>query len=152
MRHQLGPLLTVALAVLLAGPAVSQATRARAAGSIALSESGHLRLVSHHGFTLVEQGSTSGTISGSIDIRLNIVSPDRVTAEVDIYPSGASLIGYATASYRPAGAVATFMGTMSVQRGSGRYDHAHASGLSFSGTVQRSNDVVMVRVGGRLFT
>jgi hypothetical protein len=128
------------------------ATTAHDAGTISLNETAHLHLTSHHGFTLNEQGTVSGTVSGTIYIHLNVVSTNRVTAEVDIYPSGSSITGSASASYRPSGAVASFDGTMSVVRGTGRYNHAHGSGLSFSGTIQRSNDAVTVHVSGRMST
>jgi hypothetical protein len=39
---------------------------------------------------------------------------------------------------------------MSITRGSGRYSHAHGSGLSFTGTIQRSNDAVTVHVNGKM--
>jgi hypothetical protein len=115
-----------------------------------LSDSGHLHLTSKHKFTLNEQGYASGTISGAIYIHLNIVSVNHVTAEVNIYPSGGSLTGYATASYHPAGEVATFSGSMNIARGTGRYSHAHGSGLSFTGTIKRENDAVTVHVSGRM--
>jgi hypothetical protein len=136
----------------LGGATPSRAATAHAAGTLSLNETGHLRLTSHHGFTLNEQGSTSGTVSGTIYIHLNVVSTNRVTAEVNIYPSGSSITGSANASYHPSGAVATFSGTMTIERGSGRYSGAHGSGLSFSGTVQRSNDSVTVHVSGRMST
>jgi hypothetical protein len=124
---------------------------AHAARTFTLSESGRLRLTSHHGFTLNEQGSASGTIHGTIYIHLHVVSTNRVTAELSIYPSGGgSLTGIASASYHPSGAVASFSGTMSIVRGSGHYAHARGSGLGFSGTIQRSNDAVTVRVSGRM--
>ena len=125
---------------------------ADASRTFSLNDSGRLHLTSHHGFTLNEQGGASGTISGTIYIHLHIVSTNRVTAEVNIYPSGGSVTGYATASYPPAGGVASFNGTMTVARGTGRYNHAHGSGLSFTGSVQRSNDAVTVRVSGRMST
>jgi len=134
------------------GAASCSAASAHLAGTLSLSETGHLHLTSHHSFTLNEQGSASGTISGTIYIHLNIVSTNRVTAEVNIYPRGGSLTGYATASYRPSGAVATFAGTMTVARGSGRYAGAHGAGLSFTGTIQRTNDAVTVHVSGRIST
>jgi hypothetical protein len=144
----------VGLAALLGGASAvatpAPGATAHAADSFSLSETGHLRLTSKHGFTLNEQGGASGTISGTIYIHLNIVSTNRVTAEVSIYPSGGSLTGNATASYHPAGPVATFNGTMSIARGTGRYSHARGSGLSFTGTVQRINDAVTVRVNGRM--
>jgi hypothetical protein len=132
--------------------AASNAATARAAGSLSLNETGHLHLTSHHGFTLNEQGTTSGTISGTIYIHLNVVSTNRVTAEISIYPSGSSITGSASASYHPSGGVASFSGTMTVERGTGRYSGAHGSGLSFSGTVQRANDAVTVHVSGRMST
>jgi hypothetical protein len=142
----------VATTALLAGASVVHAAAARVAGTLSLSDTGYLHRTSHHGFTLGEQGSASGTISGTIYIHLNIVSTNRVTAEVSIYPSGSSITGYATASYRPSGALASFSGTMTVERGTGRYKGAHGSGLSFTGTVQRSNDAVTVHVSGRMST
>ena len=143
---------TVLLASTCAGAAPSRAATAHTASTLSLNETGHLHLTSHHGFTLNQRGSTSGTIAGSIYIHLNIVSTNRVTAEVDIYPSGSSITGIASASYHPAGGVASFSGTMSIDRSTGRYDGAQGSGLSFSGTVQRSNDAVTVHVSGRMST
>jgi hypothetical protein len=144
--------LAVALAAALALPAAGGAARAHAARTISLSDSGRLHLTSHHGFTLNEQGSASGTISGTIYLHLTVVSTNRVTAEINIYPSGGSVTGKASASYHPSGAVATFSGTMSVVRGSGSYNHASGSGLSFTGTVQRSNDAITVHVSGKFST
>jgi hypothetical protein len=133
---------------LAAVPAAPRA--AHVASTLTLNETGRLHLTSHHGFTLNEQGSATGTIAGTIYIHLNVVSTNHVTAEVNIYPRGGSITGQASASYRPSGAVATFAGTMNVSRGSGQYGHARGSGLSFSGTIQRSSDAVTVRVSGRL--
>jgi hypothetical protein len=143
---------SVVLGTLLLGGGVSRATDARAASTITLNDSARLHLTSHHGFTLNEQGTASGTIAGTIYIHLNVVSTNRVTAEISIYPKGGSITGVANASYHPAGAVASFNGTMTVQRGTGRYSGARGSGLSFSGTVQRTNDAVTVRVSGRMST
>jgi hypothetical protein len=148
--------LVAALAALLAfafaSAASSRADSAHAAGTLLLNETAHLHLTSHHGFTLNEQGTTSGTVAGSIYIHLNITSTNRVTAEVNIYPSGSSITGSATASYHPSGGVASFNGTMTILRGTGRYRGARGSGLSFTGTVQRVNDAVTVHVSGRMST
>jgi hypothetical protein len=143
--------LATMLAAAIALPS-ADAARAHVARNLTLSESGHLHLTSHQGFTLNEQGSTSGTISGTIYIHLHVVSTNHVTAELSIYPSGGSLTGQASASYHPSGAVASFDGTMSIVRGSGRYSGARGSGLSFTGTIQRSNDAVTVHVSGSIST
>lgn len=151
--QQLAALVLAALAAAFAGATPSPAAPARAARALSLSETGRLHLTSHHSFTLNERGSASGTISGAIYIHLNVVSTNRVTAEVNIYPSGGgSLTGYASASYHPSGAVASFNGTMNIARGTGHYNHARGSGLSFTGTIQRSNDAVTVHVSGRMST
>jgi hypothetical protein len=150
--HAAAVTLAALACAVFAGAAPARSATGRASGTISLSDTGHLHLTSHHAFTLNEQGSASGTVSGTIYIHLNVVSTNRVTAEVNIYPSGGSLSGYATASYRPSGAVATFNGTMTVQRGTGRYSGARGSGLTFTGTVQRANDAVTVHVSGRMST
>jgi hypothetical protein len=117
---------------------------------VSLSESGRLRLTSKKGFTLNERGLASGTISGSIYIHLHLVSQSRVTAEVNIYPRGGSLSGSGSAAYRVEGGHASFSGTLSITRGSGKYARARASGLRFTGTIQRRDDSVSVQLSGRL--
>jgi hypothetical protein len=146
-----GSTLAAAVSVLaLYGPSGAPATIATAARTMSLSDSGHLHLSSHKGFTLNEVGSASGTISGSLYLHLHVVSTNRVSAELSVYPSGSSMTGVASGSYRNNGSTASFTGTMSIVRGTGKYAHARGSGLSFSGTVQRSNDAVTVHVSGKL--
>lgn len=123
---------------------------AHAAGAFTLDESGSLRLTSKHGFTLNEQGTATGTVRGAIYVHLTIASSKRVTAEVNIYPRGGSITGFGAASYRRRHTDAVFSGTLSVERGSGSYAHAHGSGLSFSGTIQRTSEAITVRVNGRV--
>jgi hypothetical protein len=146
-RRPRGRILWAGLLALLLGAAFAGPAAAR---SLSLNDSGHLYLTSKHSLTLNEQGYAHGTISATIFIHLHIVSVNRVTAEVNIYPSGSSITGRASASYHPSGSYATFSGTMSILRGTGRYSHASGSGLSFSGTVQRSNDAVTVHLSGRM--
>jgi hypothetical protein len=142
-------LLAVAGALVLAvGAAGSTAGGAR---TITLNDSAQLhKLSSSHGFYLNENGRATGTIGGTLYLHLHIVSTNRVTAEVSIYPSGSSMSGSASGSYRVNGATASFSGTMSITHGTGGYSHVHGSGLSFSGTIQRQTDAVTVHVNGRL--
>jgi hypothetical protein len=130
----------------------SQARAAVASGArvLSLDENGSLHLTSKHGFTLNEQGLASGTVRGTIYVHLTIVSSRRVTAELNIYPSGGSITAQGSASYRKERTNARFAGSMSIERGSGSYAHARGSGLSFSGTIQRSNDAITVHVAGRV--
>jgi hypothetical protein len=132
---------------LSASPA--RATVASGARVLSLDESGDLHLTSKQGFTLNERGLASGTVKGTIYVHLSIVSSSRVTAELSIYPSGGSITAHGSASYHRERRSAPFSGSMSIERGTGSYAHARGSGLSFSGTIQRSNDAVTVHVAGR---
>jgi hypothetical protein len=127
----------------------SPAPFARAARTISLNETGRLHLISKHNFTLNERGSASGTAAGTIYVHLTAVSTSRVTAEVNIYSGGSSISGNGTASYHRASSTASFAGSMSIDRGTGRYNHVHGSGLSFSGTIEESkHDAITVHVNG----
>jgi hypothetical protein len=137
--------LAVALAAL--GPACAfaagRAARpapATAARTVSLNETGHLRLTRKHDFTLYERGSASGTIVGTIYVRLTAVSSSRVTVAVSIHPPGGSISGNGAGNYRRSGTIASFSGSMSFGGGTGRYRGVHGSGLSFSGTIQESHD------------
>lgn len=148
--------LTMAMLVALASGGASGANSpqpgpsASSARTISLDERANLHLTSKHGFTLNEQGAATGTLKGAIYVHLRIVSTKKVTAEVNIYPSsGGSISSSASAAYRREGAVGKFSGSLSITRGSGAYGHARGSGLSFSGTIAKSNDAIAVRVSGR---
>ena len=145
-------LLGACACVLGLGAGGASGATAHAARTITLNDSASLHRTSHHGFHINEEGTASGTIRGTIYIHLDVSSTNRVTAEVSIYPSDGSLTGYGTADYRSDGGQATFSGTLSISRGTGSYSGAHASNLSFSGTIQRSNDATTVRVSGPLST
>lgn len=127
----------------------ARAAVASGARAFSLNENGNLHLTSKQGFTLNEQGLASGTVKGTIYVHLSIVSSSRVTAELNIYPSGGSITADGSASYRRERANARFSGSMSIERGTGSYAHARGAGLSFSGTIQRSNDAVTVHVAGK---
>jgi hypothetical protein len=140
-----------AIASVGGGPPALAASPRRAAllaRAISLNESARLRLTSRHGFTLDEQGSASGSVSGPMYVHLTIVSTTRVVAEVNFYPRGGSISGKATASYKRGSSTASFSGTLSIARGTGSYAHVHGSGLSFTGTIRRSDEAIAVQVHG----
>jgi hypothetical protein len=142
----------LATSIGVAGVAAADAAGpvARSARTVTLSESGRLHLTNKKGFTLNEQGSASGTITGTIYIHLHLSSTSKVTVEVSIYPSGGSLSGSGSAAYRVEGGYAVFTGTLAITRGSGKYAHARASSLRFTGKIQRRNDAVSVQLSGPL--
>jgi hypothetical protein len=137
---------------LAAGTAGASGSAASAARTITLKDTAHLHKTSSKGFNLYETGTATGTVAGTLSLHLDVVSTNRVTAELSVYPKGSSLSGTASGSYRNNGSTASFSGTLSITRGSGSYAHAHGSGISFSGTIERSNDAVTVQVSGHLST
>lgn len=137
-------------AALIPGAAGARPT-GHAARSLNLNESASLHLNNKHGLTLKESGNAKGTLSGPLYLQLNVTSTRSVTATVQVYPSGGGTIsGSASASYRVSGATASFSGHLNITGGSGKYSKAKGSGLSFSGTIRRSNDAVTVHVSGKL--
>lgn len=143
MRGSIALLAAIATISLTAIPSTASASK-----TISLNENGSLRLTGKRGFTLNEQGLASGTVPGTIYVHLSIVSSSRVTAELNIYPHGGSITASGSASYHRGQTRASFSGLMSIERGTGSYAHARGSGLSFSGTIERSNDAVTVHVAG----
>lgn len=131
-----------------AGAAGAASPHARAARSVDLNDSAKLHLQNKHGVELKEGGTAKGNLAGPLYLQLKVTSTRSVSAEVQVYPKGGSISGSAKASYHVSGSTATFSGTMEVTKGSGTYSKAKASALSFSGTIQRSNDAVTVRVSG----
>jgi hypothetical protein len=136
----------LALAVGVAGASGSTAHAAR---TVSLNDTGNLHKTSKHGFNLYESGNASGSISGTISLHLDVINTNKVTAELTVYPKGSSLTGKASGSYRTNGGTASFSGTLTITHGSGSYSGAHGSGISFSGTIQRSNDSMTVHVDGK---
>jgi len=135
----------LALAVGVNGASGSTAHAAR---TVSLNDTVNLHKTSKKGFNLYESGNASGSVSGSVTLHLDVVSTNKFTAELTVYPKGSSISGKASGSYRTDGGTASFTGTLSIDHGSGSYSGAHGS-VSFSGTIQRSNDSVTVHVNGK---
>jgi hypothetical protein len=141
----------VATAAAFGGGAAGAAPpHAKAARSLSLNDSARLHLQNKHGLVLKEAGNAKGTLGGPLYLQLNVTSTRSVTAQVQVYPKGGSISGNAKASYRVVGSFATFSGTLAITKGSGTYSKAKASALSFTGTIQRSNDAVTVHVSGKM--
>jgi hypothetical protein len=138
-------------AVFGAGAAGAASPHASAARTLTLNDTASLHLQNKHGLVLKEAGNAKGSLAGPLYLQLDVTSTRSVTAQVQVYPTkGGSISGSAKANYRVAGSTATFSGTMTITKGSGTYSKAKASALSFSGTIQRSNDAVTVHVSGKM--
>jgi hypothetical protein len=148
-----GALLTAApaLAALCAtGGSALASGRARAAHTLRASENASLHLVKSNGSQIVEQGSVSGTLSGSIKAQFH-VGP-TITGSVTLYVHGGGTItGRGSGHLHNAHGhiFESFSGSFSVTGGSGRY--GHASGHSgFYGTINRRTDAMQVQTRGTL--
>lgn len=151
--NRLSPRTTILLiatgaALLLAVTPVLAAPTARTSRVLTLNERGQLHVTSRHGFTLDEQGPATGTLTGTIYVHLRIVSTTQVLAEVNIYAQGGSVSCHAHANYRRGSQTASFLGTLSIDRGTGSYARARGGHLGFSGTIRRSDEAIDVRVSG----
>jgi hypothetical protein len=147
--------LTSALALTLCGGAAlipagvsARQDRAHASRTLTLNETGHLKLISRHGLTLVERGSATGTYAASVEVHLTLVSSTRATAQITVSRSGGSITGSGSAAYHNGHSQATFSGAISISHGTGSYSHAHGSGMHISGTLNRSNDAITVHLSG----
>jgi hypothetical protein len=138
-----------AVPALAVGVAGASGSTAHAARTVSLNDTGNLHKTSKKGFNLYESGSASGSVSGTVSLHLDVINTSKFTAELTVYPKGSSVSGKASGSYRTNGSTASFSGTLSIDHGSGSYSGAHGSGISFSGTIQRSNDAVTVHVNGK---
>jgi hypothetical protein len=145
-----GTLAVAAGTLALGGAAGALGSTAGSARTITLNDTGHLSETSHKGFNLNYSGQATGSVAGTIYLHLHVTSTNRFSAEMSVYPHGSSITGSASGSYRNNGATASFSGSLTVNHGTGSYSGAHGSGISFSGTIERSSGDVTVRVNGHL--
>lgn len=114
-----------------------------------MDETAQLRVLSRQGIVFNEQGPASGTFKCTLTLRLT-AKVTHVGIQFSADPSGGSLRGEGSANVQAEGAVGRVTGTVSITGGSGRYAHAHASGLAITGTVNRHNYDLSIRVSGTM--
>jgi hypothetical protein len=146
-----GALAAMACLALFATSALSAPTRGRAAKTISVSDTGRLHLANPNsaGETLIEEGKATGTLPGSVRASLTI-GTSKVRVAFTIYLHDGTITGHGTASFNPGkGEYASFGGSISVSRGSGRYAHASGTGRVY-GSINRNTDNATVQVIGQL--
>jgi hypothetical protein len=123
---------------------------ARADASLtSVNEYGSLKMQSHKGSTINEQGVGWGTFNCSVVIALTLTGT-LVTADYTAYLQGGSISGTAAAHIHSATTTAArFSGTISLKRGT--RSRAHASGTAgFSGTINRTSYAMTTHITGTL--
>ena len=124
-------------------PAVAHAAR-----TLSVKDEGHLHLVRESGSELLEEGTVSGTLPGSVRVRFDVGA--TIYAQFTIYArGGGSISGHGSGALRSTGTYSTFGGSLSVTSGSGRYAHAHGSGGLY-GAINRRTYALTVQTLGKL--
>lgn len=110
-----------------------------AARTLHMNLTANLHLVGRPARVLNEQGSISGTLSGSVSSRIVAISSTHSESTFTFYPGGGSMSGQASTHGRVVGANIYFTGTATITKGTGRWAHVSGSGLQYSGVVNRQN-------------
>jgi hypothetical protein len=146
-----GPALAFAAGGLLAlasSRAPAATPSARAAGVLNIDDTGHLHLLNASGSVFLEEGSVSGTLPGTVKVRL--VVGGSVTASFTIQArGGGSITGSGSAVLHSTKRYSSFAGSLAVNRGTGGYTHAHGSG-KLSGVIDRLTHALTVQTVGEL--
>lgn len=119
------------------------------ARTISVREAGTVRLVSHHGSALNEEGRGSGTFNCSLVVHFT-VSPTSTGVSFLCKMTRGSIVGSGRAAFYAAGAIGHFKGTLAVRSGTGAYAHASASRLRLEGTINRTSYATVLRVEGSM--
>lgn len=121
-----------------------------AARELMLHETGKLHLVSHHREQIVEAGHGTGTLSGSITVKMTLVF-SHANVTFTAYPSnGGTVVGYGEGTIYAGGKTARFTGRATISGGSGRYAHASGRNIHLEGTLQRHTFALYVKVEGKM--
>ncbi len=156
MTHRLHRTRAMALAALLCACCVATATDVEAAPHPKLAhtahvlkatDTAHLHYLSASGSILNEEGSATGTLPGSMHVRLDLGT--TFTGTFKIYASGGSIEGHGSAKPHGSGIYESFAGTLTVTRGTGRYAHAHGKGGLY-GTFNRNSYALVIKTTGSL--
>ncbi len=120
---------------------------AHAARTLNVTDTAHLRYISHTGALLYEEGAASGTLPGNMRAHCDISS--TVTATFTIDTHNGTITGHGTATPHGSGIYESFTGSFQVISGTGQYAHAHGH-AGLSGTFNRRTYDLTVQTTGQL--
>jgi hypothetical protein len=142
-----GCLATATQSVAESGPSEHRAGPAHGARVLKATDTAHLHYVRSSGSLLLDEGKATGTLPGSMRVRLNLGT--TFTGTFTIYASGGSIEGHGSATPHGSGTYESFSGTLTVTGGTGRYAHAHGRGGLY-GTFDRDNYALVIETTGSL--
>ncbi len=133
----------------LSGVAAAGGTEtARAARAEQLTITAHLRYRNAKGSFLIEEGSASGALPGTIKARIRVRAD--ITGSFTLYTRGGSISGRGSGVLHESGAYASFGGTLKILGGTGRYAHARGNGGLY-GVYNRETLGFTIKTTGRLY-
>jgi hypothetical protein len=143
-----------ALAALALAPIGAGATAprpvARAAHSLSVKDEAKLHFVKSSGSTLIDEGSTTGTIPGRVRIVFTYNGSPNVSSQLTIYGHSGSLRVHASGKLSsPTNPKPSFKGSLSVSGGSGAYAHASGKGTLY-GVFNRRSYAMVVQTQGTI--
>ncbi len=122
---------------------IASATRA-----LNVTDNAQLHLTTTSGSLLIEEGSASGELPGTLKARFQFSA--SVTASFTIYPrGGGSITGSGAATLHSSTTYSSFGGTVKITSGTGRYKHAHGT-AGLYGTYNRRTYALTVQTTGTL--
>lgn len=128
-------------------PAAQRSPSAHAAHILNATDTAHLHYVRSSGSLLFEEGSTTGTLPGSMRAHVNI--GPTTSGTFTIYTHGGTITGHGSATMHGSGSYESFAGTLMATGGTNRYAHAHGH-AGLYGTFNRKTYALLVQTTGRL--
>ncbi len=117
------------------------------ARTLSATDTAHLHYIHSSGSKLIEQGSATGGLPGSMHVELNVGA--TFSGTFTIYASGGTVTGHGTATPHGSGRFESFSGSLVVTGGTGRYAHAHGK-AGLYGSFDRKTYALAVQTTGKL--
>jgi hypothetical protein len=105
----------------------------------------HLHYVSSKGSYLIEEGSATGQLAGTVKARLRITAD--ISGSFTLYPRGGSINGQGSGVLHESGTYTSFGGSVQILGGTGRYAHIRGTGGLY-GVYDRQNLSVTIQTTG----
>lgn len=120
---------------------------ARAAHTLQATDTAHLHYTRSSGSLLIEEGSATGTLPGTMRATVRL-GPDT-SGTFTIYSRYGTIRGRGSAKLHGSGTYESFAGTLVAEGGTGRYAHAHGR-AGLYGVFDRRSYALTVQTTGRL--
>jgi hypothetical protein len=120
---------------------------ARMAHTERLTMTVHLRYLTAKGAYLLEEGSASGPLAGTVKARVRFTAD--ISGSFEFYPHGGSISGYGSARLHESGTYVSFGGNVTITGGTGRYAHARGGGGLY-GVYNRRTLALTIQTTGSL--